>query len=631
MSAAVTTTQLQDCERCSFLVWFFEGEHNMNFSSANRVRAYARQALYGTLVLLGCAQALAQEQPQQLQEVTVTAQRREQNIQNVPIAITAFTSEALVDRNLTDIHALSNLTSGVNLDAGAPFSGDRSVLSASIRGIGQDDFAFNLNPGVGVYLDGVYLARTIGANQTLLDVDRIEVLKGPQGTLFGANTIGGAISIVTHTPGDTPQFIAQATGGEYNLRDVAFTADIPIIPGVLLSTITASSQNQDGWVKVIPYPTSSPQGATPFVVDPQTAYPKAGYTTGDDYGGTGVTTIRGKMLWKASDKLNVTFTGDWTHEDQTALPYTILGVYSGNLNTSTFSTLYNLCISNNAASLPGAIAAVGGPPPFVQPVNSFFVGMCTNPRAQVPGLSTGGAPLLGAGYVGGPVGPYNAGNTGGVPYLGSSSPRLWFDYAATNTGHLNSTYANGPDFARNDAFGGSVTAVYDLGNELTLKSITGYRQIKWNIGTDLDGTPETLQEVTDAQHQWQVSQEVQLLGKALDNKLNYVGGLYYFKEAGYVHDYVPFESLLYVYDISNNVENQNYAAFLHLDYQLTEALGFTAGGRYTEWKTNFLGGQSDLNNFPSGIGNYTLYGPATSRVTSPIFRTARPGTSSRRA
>ena len=87
------------------------------------------------------------------------------------------------------------------------------MLSASIRGIGQDDFAFNLNPGVGVYLDGVYLARTIGANQNLLDVDRVEILKGPQGTLFGANTIGGAISIVTHTPGNEARFIAQATGG----------------------------------------------------------------------------------------------------------------------------------------------------------------------------------------------------------------------------------------------------------------------------------------------------------------------------------------------------------------------------------------------------------------------------------
>src|SRR5262249_28267268 len=112
-------------------------------------------------------------------------------------------------------------------------------------------------------------------------------------------------------------------------------------------------------------------------------------------------------------------------------------------------------------------------------------------------------------------------------------------------------------------------------------------------------TPETFQEVTDAQHQWQVSQEFQLLGKALDNNLNYVAGLYYFKEAGYVHDYVPFESILYVYDVANDVQNTDYAAFLNLDYRLNN-WGFTAGGRFTHVKTDFLGGQSDLNSFPLG-------------------------------
>src|SRR5262249_8825449 len=152
-----------------------------------------------------------------------------------------------------------------------------------------------------------------------------------------------------------------------------------------------------------------------------------------------------------SDNLNFTFTADWSHEDQTALPYTILGVYQGNVGQSTFSSLYNLCISNNASTIGDAIAAAGGPPTFV-PVNGLFSGICAQPRAHVPGLSIGGAPLLGAGYVGGPVGPYNAVNTGGVPYLGSSQPRIWFDYAATNTGSIDKTYANGPDFARNDVF-----------------------------------------------------------------------------------------------------------------------------------------------------------------------------------
>ena len=578
----------------------------MNFSFAKWSRAHARQALFGTLVVLGCAQSMAQAVGEQLVEVVVTAQRREEKLQDVPIAVTAFSSETLRNRALGDIHALSNLTPSVNLDAGAPFSGDKSVLSASIRGIGQDDFAFNLNPGVGVYLDGVYLARTIGANLSLLDVDRVEILKGPQGTLFGANTIGGAISVVTHTPGNEARFIGSVTGGEYNRRDVGFTADIPIIPDTLLSSITVSSQNQTGWVKVIPYPSTVPDGQTPFVVDPQTAYPKAGYATNDNYGGTGVTSMRGKMLWKASDKLDVTFTADWTHQDQTALPYTILGVYSSSFANSIFATMYNLCISNNATTLPGAIQAAGGPPAFLPPSQNPFPGLCAQPRARVPGLSQGGAPLLGAGYVGGPPGPFNAANMGTPGYLGSNSPRLWFDYNATNTGNLNTTYANGPDFARQDQFGGSMTGVYDLSNGLTLKSITGYRQIRWDIGTDLDGTPETLQEVTDSQHQWQVSQEFQLLGKALDNRLNYVAGLYYFKEAGYVHDYVPFESLLYVYDVANDVQNEDYAAFIHADFNLTDRFGFTAGGRYTHVKADFLGGQSDLNSFPLGSTLYPL-------------------------
>ena len=560
----------------------------------------------------------------ELQEVVVTAERRSNNIQQVPIAVSAFTADQLQSRQLNDIHALGNLTPGVNLDAGAPFSGDRSVLSASIRGIGQDDFAFNLNPGVGVYLDGVFLARTIGANQNLLDVDRVEILKGPQGTLFGANTIGGAISIVTHTPGNDPRFIAQVTGGQYNRRDVSFTADLPIIKDVLLTSISVSSQNQTGWDKVIPYPANSLYGSAPFVTDPQTSMAKAGYETNDNYDGTGVVTMRGKVLWMPSDKLKMTFTGDWLHEDQTALGYRILNTYTGNMNYSTFSTLYNLCISNGASGIAGAIGAAGGPPDFVvagalanqapfnaAPVPNFALG-CTSPRARNVSLNAiGGAPLIGAGYVGVPVGTipfpgvdprYNYGlylnPATRSQYLGSQQPRIFDQLAASQTGNIDTSYASGPDFARNDVFGFSAQAEYSLTDDITLKSITAYRQIAWRIGTDLDGTPETLQEVSDAQHQYQVSQEFQINGTALEKKLNYVGGLYYFKEAGYVHDYVPFESLLYVYDVANDVENKNYAAFVHADYRLNDQWGFTAGGRYTSAQAYFLGGQSDLNDFP---------------------------------
>jgi iron complex outermembrane recepter protein len=566
-----------------------------------------------------------------LAEIVVTAERREENVQNVPISVAAFTAETLQNRNLVDIHALGNLTPGVNLDAGAPFSGDRSVLSASIRGIGQDDFAFNLNPGVGVYVDGVFFARTIGANQNLLDVDRVEILKGPQGTLFGANTIGGAISITTHQPGDEERFIAQATGGSYDRRDFGFSADIPIIPGTLLSTISVASQEQTGWMNVVPYPANTPYGQAPFTVTPMSDFAQAGLGTSSTYDGNGLQVVRGKLLWKASDKLNITLGADWSQEDTTALGYTVLDTFQGNLAYSTFSTLYNLCISNNAASLPGAIQANGGPPTFVG-ANALFAGTCAQPRAQVPGISQGAPPLLGAGYIGGPAGPYNYLNHPGTAYLGSNAPYIWWNNAAVSTGNINTTYAaDGPDFARYNLYGVSITGTYDLTDAITLKSISAYRQITWSIGTSLQGIPgDGIQSVTDKQHQEQYSEEVQLLGNAFDNRLNYVGGLYFFDETGYVHDFVPFEGLLYVYDEANDVQNKDYAAFIHVDYKLTNQLSVTVGGRFTDVQTYFTGGQGDLNSFPfgsycwqhscGGAPPYTDIIPNANPPGSPFFR-----------
>ena len=120
-------------------------------------------AACGLGLSLVCATAVAQQQQTepshstfQLKEIVVTAQYRRQNIQNVPIAITAFTPQTLQQQNITTLAQLGDLTPGVTLTSGAPFSGDSSVLSASIRGIGQADFAFNINPAVGVYVDGVY-------------------------------------------------------------------------------------------------------------------------------------------------------------------------------------------------------------------------------------------------------------------------------------------------------------------------------------------------------------------------------------------------------------------------------------------------------------------------------------------
>src|SRR5215470_15601303 len=172
----------------------------------------AASVVAGVVASIIASSVMAQE----LEEVVVTATRRSENIQDVPIAVTAVTAQQLESKGINDVAKLSAIAPNVTLDAGTPFSGSDTVLAAYIRGIGQNDFAFNQDPGVGVYVDGVYLARSVGSNTSMLDVERVEILKGPQGTLFGRNTIGGAISIVTRDPKPDFMFRSEVTTGQYS-------------------------------------------------------------------------------------------------------------------------------------------------------------------------------------------------------------------------------------------------------------------------------------------------------------------------------------------------------------------------------------------------------------------------------
>jgi len=234
--------------------------------SNNIFKIKSLMVLMGSTVL--ASPAFAQSAPEQqgnvktgFDEVIVTAQKRKQNVQDVPIAITAFQGDDLQDRGVVEISQLSVIAPSVTLDAGTPFSGSTAVLGAFIRGIGSNDFAMNIDPGVGVYLDGVYLARSIGANQDLPDVERIEILKGPQGTLFGRNTIGGAVSIVTRQPGDEYVGEASVTLGEDNRFDVRGYVSGPLAEN-LAGSLAFSSKKRDGFLTRLPFLTD-----TPFVTE----------------------------------------------------------------------------------------------------------------------------------------------------------------------------------------------------------------------------------------------------------------------------------------------------------------------------------------------------------------------------
>jgi iron complex outermembrane receptor protein len=148
--------------------------------------------------ILGVAAAgpLLAQQPAEteaLEEVIVTAQFREQNLQETPLAITAITGDMLEARSQTSIYEVAAQAPNVVLAPQAQANG--SGLVAFIRGVGQIDFNFALEPGVGLYVDDVYYSTLTGSLLDLLDLDRVEVLRGPQGTLAGRNSIGGAIKL----------------------------------------------------------------------------------------------------------------------------------------------------------------------------------------------------------------------------------------------------------------------------------------------------------------------------------------------------------------------------------------------------------------------------------------------------
>lgn len=519
--------------------------------------------------------------------IIVTAQKREQSVQDVPIAISAFSGDALQERGIVDVSSLSLLTPNVNFDGGTPFSGSSAVISAFIRGIGSDDFAFNIDPGVGIYLDGVYLARTVGANQDLPDVERIEVLKGPQGTLFGRNTIGGAVSIVTHTPGDEFRLRGDVSTGSFDMLRARVIMDLPITEG-LTSSVTASVMTRDGFQRRIPFVGTAAEQRAAANSDPFTSFRHAAYATSTTQSDDNTLVLRGKLRWDNGSAFRLTLAGDYTKQDTSAQNNSLLGVAfppgpfaptnplpGTAINPVApaggflFAGLYNFCIGSTPAEIAarnaGALCGVRG--------------TSINPGLQL-------APLAGVNVDGNP-------NNDRLPWDGRFI-----------TGNPDTTFATGPSFNELSAWGVSANAEYDLNDNLTLRSITAYRTTDWQVGSDLDGSPLSFLELSFFQNQEQFSQEVQLLGNGLlDGKLDFATGAYYFEENGNLNDFVIFNEGLLQVDGPNSFDTKNFAFFGQFDYAVNDWLSFTLGARYTEETKRFTGGQQDLNG-----GNYKLFG-----------------------
>ncbi|TNE41690.1 MAG: TonB-dependent receptor [Sphingomonadales bacterium] len=467
-------------------------------------------------------------------DIVVTARKREERAQDIPIAISAFSGDAIAARGIEKVDGVATFTPNMTFQNNPSFGGAGSSAAIYIRGIGQKEFLPTTEPGVGVYVDGVYVARSVGALLDLVDVERVEILRGPQGTLFGRNTIGGALSITTRKPDDKYAMTGQLTVGRYNRIDAKVTANVPLTD-TLYSKLSVASFKRDGYVT--------------HLVDNR------------DLGNVSTLTGRIDLRWVPSDALEINLSAEGTRDRSNGPALVLTGV---NYKSAIFNP-------DNLPILPPGSPATPGyyvlNPPFDAPTDNFTL------LANYFAAFLGGQPCIG-------FNPYNPQASDSAACF--SNRFLVGDKADAGTA---------PQYSKNDTWGVQGSIDWDLG-PLQLKSITAYRKIDGDYARDGDHSSLTILHLQDYLKQKQFSQELQLLGDALEGKLKYVAGLYYFNEKGNNINNLDFTPV--TFRSGGRFQTKSYAAFAQGTWSFVPSLDLTLGLRYTDDRKSFLPDQEIL-------------------------------------
>jgi iron complex outermembrane receptor protein len=250
---------------------------------------YSRLALIGMVTTVGVTQVYAQEaEDSALAEVVVTARKRDESLQTVPISVNAVSGAELEQRSLETLQDLGQSTPNFNF--GQTLNGGSVAGVAFVRGVGQRDAHPAYDPAVGIYVDGVYMGRMYANNLDMLELERVEVLLGPQGTLFGKNTSGGAVNVITKVPNlDQMSGRAQVTVGQRDRFDALAGINLPLVSDRLALRLTGSRLSQDGYGSRL---------------------------DGEETGDTNRQAARAQLLFKGSDQFSVTLGADWMDFDE---------------------------------------------------------------------------------------------------------------------------------------------------------------------------------------------------------------------------------------------------------------------------------------------------------------------------
>lgn len=297
-------------------------------------------------------------------EIVVTARRREESLQDTPVAISAFSAEMLQERQITQTQDLERITPSLQFKPAGQLSGNSASSVVFIRGVGQVDPTAAVDPGVGVYLDEVYLGRAVGGAIDFGDIAGVEVLRGPQGTLFGRNTIGGAILVRTQQP-ILGEFSGRARvrGGSENLIEGFGVVNVPLGETVA-ARVSGGFRKRDGYVF--------------RVVD------------GLDLGNENRFSLAASLLWEPSSDFDLFLRADYSKQDENGAPFTFAGINE----QAPVAAIASVAAGCPGATIPFAPIVAGDPrfgAPNVPMINDI---RCANDfQARGPFVNGGTAPV----------------------------------------------------------------------------------------------------------------------------------------------------------------------------------------------------------------------------------------------
>jgi iron complex outermembrane receptor protein len=494
-------------------------------------------------------------------EVVVTAQFRATQLQKTPLAISAVTGQqiqAMGETNVTDL--ARTVPNTVISPLG---SGWGSTLAAFIRGVGLGDNILSFEPGVPIYVDDVYNGRPQASIFDLLDLDRVEVLRGPQGALFGKNAIGGAVRLISKKPSGSNTGYLEAGYGSFNRFNIRGTWDGAIVPDKLFVRAAVSSKHADGYFKLVDYVCAHGAGSLGNIQAATTAHD----CVDGHLGSEGVDAGRLALRYVPSDKFEVNLIGDLTVQRQEAP-----------------ADKYTYIADPRAFPGPHGIDGV---------VPQLWV--------NVPQR------IFGAGVM------YDQRFVTSDPYT---------SYARYGVNAVDGR--NTPNENNLDHWGVEGTTDWDIAPALHLKTITAYRNW-WNTFGRGDASPLGNSETFDDTRHEQFTEEWQLTGTV--QRLDYAVGAFYYGAfdkntgfdsllpvppnlrplpAGAVSG--PFlggilgDAGIYDHDINDQQRTSDYALYAHGVYHITDKLNLTAGVRYTNDSKHAVVG---VTNRYTTVGNFS--------------------------